>query len=449
MIRFDNWTIQADGDILARQFDNLTRTLTVTGDIPAGWEWVVLVQAGEAMDIIPLTAADGALSAVLTAQQLSIAGYYQMQLRATQVDKVQHTNMVNVYIPASLSGDEQWPTVPSEFTEMERRISEKAAEVEGYAYHPHVVGENGNWWAWNGEAYVDTGKPSRGEKGTDGPQGAPGYTPQKGVDYWTEADTQSIISQTNTLYANALKGTASGETVRMEDVSPLEHTVPVKVSGVDDPTSVTVYAHGKNLYNNVDYGLINPPTSVVFTATKTETGYSVTGTSGNTNWFLIPLCSLAELGGKSVTLSADISGTPTAPNLVICDKDYGNRKVLYGGTFDGRAISFSVPQASAYPDGYIVTVRLNGDKNNDPAAVATYDNIQVEIGTTATEYEPYKPSVEYMPNEDGTCEVASIAPTMTLLTDTTGAVMECEYNRDINKAFDQLVQAIISMGGNI
>lgn len=33
--------------------------------------------------------------------------------------------------------------------------------AKGYNEHPIKVGDNGNWWAWNGTAYVDTGKPSR------------------------------------------------------------------------------------------------------------------------------------------------------------------------------------------------------------------------------------------------------------------------------------------------
>lgn len=44
---------------------------------------------------------------------------------------------------------------------------------------PHI-GANGNWYIGD----IDTGKPSRGEKGD---------TPVKGVDYWTEADKQEII----------------------------------------------------------------------------------------------------------------------------------------------------------------------------------------------------------------------------------------------------------------
>lgn len=43
-----------------------------------------------------------------------------------------------------------------------------------------TIGDNGNWYLGK----TDTGKPSRGEKGD---------TPQKGTDYWTAADQQSIV----------------------------------------------------------------------------------------------------------------------------------------------------------------------------------------------------------------------------------------------------------------
>ena len=154
MIRFDNWTIQADGEILARQFDNLTRTLTVTGDIPAGWEWDVLVQVGDAMDIIPLKAAQGALSTVLTAKQLSFAGYYQMQIRGTQGEKVQHTNIVSVYIDDSLSGDEQWPEIPSEFTALEQRVKADANRAEEAAKRAEEAGGGGGGPGKDGGYYT-------------------------------------------------------------------------------------------------------------------------------------------------------------------------------------------------------------------------------------------------------------------------------------------------------
>ena len=38
---------------------------------------------------------------------------------------------------------------------------------------------------------------------------------------------------------------------------------------------------------------------------------------------------------------------------------------------------------------------------------------------------------------------------MTLLTDTEGVTIEAEYNKDTNKVIESLVQAIISLGGNV
>ena len=59
------------------------------------------------------------------------------------------------------------------------------------------IGENGNWYIWEIKdgKYIDSGKPSagkQGDKGERGPQGEPGYTPVKGVDYFTPEDIASL-----------------------------------------------------------------------------------------------------------------------------------------------------------------------------------------------------------------------------------------------------------------
>lgn len=75
---------------------------------------------------------------------------------------------------------------------------------------------------------------------------------------------------------------------------------------------------------------------------------------------------------------------------------------------------------------------------------------QIEVGTTATEYEEYREPKKFAVSEDGTAEnVTSLYPTTVLMSDTPGFIIDCEYNRDINKAFDELKQAILSLGGNI
>lgn len=593
MIRFDNWTIQADGDILARQFDNLTRTITVAGDIPSGWDWAMLVQVGEAMDIILLDATDGALSAVLTAQQLSISGYYNLQLRGTQGEKVKHTNTVNVYIPASLSGDEQWPTIPSEFTELERRVYEAAKEAESYMDRAPSIGENGNWWEWDGEAYVDTGNPSRGEQGLRGEKGETGDVGPVGPqgERGPKGDPGELTrAQGNALYANALKGKAGGEVVRLDDVSPLEHTVPVKVSGADGST--VVKAQGKNLF---DY------------KAWVEWSKAVGGNGKETATYLGEECFSYLLWRESGTrFFTDIDFKENTQYTFTLEWSFFESSGLaasvtpllvyytdgsYSGILPYRDNQTKFHKATFVSDAGKTVSHLSVNRYGATCTVYVKKNMQIEVGNTATEYEPYmepvsypvqpvygdnifdvqsidsadiyttkvngedafctsvestelpvhfEPSTQYVvsfevacpsvpdgwrvkgsafvvghvdatgtfsPEEVGfiktpydefqkiewvsppgtsidfltfnrpiiedpdgfleeyttaaiktnmtirpvsaECEVPSIYPTMTLTTDTDGAVLDCEYNRDINKVIEQLTQAIISMGGNI
>lgn len=133
MILFDKWTIQAQGGVIARQYDNLTRTLTVMGDLPAGWDWSMLVESGGNLNIISLTPVDGGVGVTLTADMIPCAGYYRMQLRGTQGEAVRHTNIIRVYIPESLTGEGQWPDLPSEFGQIEERMQELAGQAQDSA----------------------------------------------------------------------------------------------------------------------------------------------------------------------------------------------------------------------------------------------------------------------------------------------------------------------------
>lgn len=65
-------------------------------------------------------------------------------------------------------------------------------------------------------------------------------------------------------------------------------------------------------------------------------------------------------------------------------------------------------------------------------------------------WEPYIAPVIYDVPVDGVVEgVNSIYPSVSLYTKTPGAVIDTEYNRDINKAFAELQNALISLGGNV
>ena len=163
MITFDNWHLASDGAVLAMQFDNKSRLLEVLGDLPQDWTWTMLVAVGQALDVISMDVVPGGLEAVLTAETLSLSGYYSMQLKGVRGDVVRHTNVIRVPVQNSLSGDAQWPTLPTEFSQAEQRIAE-------YNAHPPVPGPNGYWMLWdvNLDKYVESEfpLPSGGGGGT-------------------------------------------------------------------------------------------------------------------------------------------------------------------------------------------------------------------------------------------------------------------------------------------
>lgn len=175
VIHYEDWRLWADpGPVIARQYDNLTRRLEITGDLPEGWDWTLLVQADrEHLDLIALRPMEGGLGVDLTAEMLALSGYYTIQLRGNQGELVRHTNQVRIFIPSSLSGDANWPELPSEFSQAE-------ADIRALNAHPPIPGDGGYWLVWDldGEKYVTSSLPlpdvSVGPPGPQGPQGPKG-----------------------------------------------------------------------------------------------------------------------------------------------------------------------------------------------------------------------------------------------------------------------------------
>ena len=117
------------------------------------------------------------------------------------------------------------------------------------------------------------------------------------------------------------------------------------------------------------------------------------------------------------------------------DKD-GNFIKHFGYVEDG-ASSFLTPANCAFITVCLVPISIN--------TIVEYSNVQLEEGTTATEYEPYKEPITYAQGEP----INSIYPATTLATDTVGAVVDVSYNKDTNKVISEIYKAIISLGGNV
>lgn len=103
---------------------------------------------------------------------------------------------------------------------------------------------------------------------------------------------------------------------------------------------------------------------------------------------------------------------------------------------------YSVTYTLKKPSPAVPAFTLNSNK-------VKIENIQIELGAEATDYDSFS-KIEYTPAADGTVSgVKSLYPTTSLIPDTEGLTLEADYNRDINKAFAELQQAIISTGGNV
>lgn len=84
-------------------------------------------------------------------------------------------------------------------------------------------------------------------------------------------------------------------------------------------------------------------------------------------------------------------------------------------------------------------ITLNSGKPEETSA-----QCQIEFGSTATDYETYS-GQSYTPDINATVnDVISLYPTTTLMTDTAGVIINAEYNKDLNKAFDELYSLVNS-----
>lgn len=273
MITFNNWVISNSG-LIAYQFDNLSAYLEITGDIPTGWTWNLYLQSGANLNIVSLTETENGIGIELTAEMLALSGYYYIQLQGTQGDVVKHTNIIQVYIPRSLSGNVQWPTVPSEFTQVEQRIQTLNS-------NPPYPGDDGYWMIYDIDsgAYIQSALPL-----------PPSATIQVGT--VTDGDTASVTN----------RGT--------ENAAIFDFVLPRGPQGIPGQNGAdgAPGAPGKD-------GLGVPEPSLadsgkVPAVTADGTGYELVPMSGGkSNWTLLKQIKLSEIV-RTVLIDEDESGLP-------------------------------------------------------------------------------------------------------------------------------------------
>lgn len=195
-----------------------------------------------------------------------------------------------------------------------------------------------------------------------------------------------------------------------------------------DPSTVTVTSCGKNLFPALNNAIKD---GISFT--KVEDYYVLNGTATSSG--LITTTTSLPSGNYAVSANNPVhNGLDLAIVQIYSDT---TKKSLVAK--DNKSYSTDTLFLPASND-YQFRIRYENG--------VTYNNYivkpQLELGLVVTEYVSCSGRVTRTPASDGTVEIDSISPTMTVFTDTSGVNIDLEYQQDHNKAMGN-VRADIKM----
>lgn len=241
---------------------------------------------------------------------------------------------------------------------------------------------------------------------------------------------------------NVLYGKESGNVVLLEDVSPLGQKIAVKLIGesLADNTAVTVKSCGKNLipfpYEN-DGTTSNGGTMIV------NADGGITGSGTPTGYVGMMLCSKLPLKRNTVYC---FSGQGTYTNIQSTVNVYN----LSGTLIEGIGVNSNyessktkIIDTSKYNEDVYITIDVKRCDNNKEMSGVAY--IQLELGSTCTDYERYIEGETADTTIGAGAEFASISPNMTITTDNNDVVVSVEFARDANAVVDKLEKRIAAL----
>ena len=231
---------------------------------------------------------------------------------------------------------------------------------------------------------------------------------------------------------NGLSNSKLGSTILIDDISPVTHEMSVKISSdtVEDLTAVKVTRCGKNLiplpYSQLPIGTttlngieftVYEDGSILMNGTAT-TGFAKYLYNNKQNLLGLRAGDIIT-GSKWVSDDSQIANFNLTFNYYNIDGDMEEGAINLG--VHHRNLTTTITEDYV---GWGIYIYISSGK--------TFDNLlfkpQLELGKTATDYEPYVEPTEYTPNADGTVNgVTSIYPNTILITDTDGVIIDCEY----------------------
>ena len=145
--------------------------------------------------------------------------------------------------------------------------------------------------------------------------------------------------------------------------------------------------------------------------------------------------------GKTLTFSIADAIEGAMITLLIYGTRTSGKSNQEGSSTGKREISFPISEEFTAITGLEVRVNRKTTAFTDTATVVR--NMQVEVADYATAFEVFKESVTYSPGADGTIEgITSLSPTMTFIASKANAVVDVEYNKDINQTITKLLNGL-------
>ena len=255
----------------------------------------------------------------------------------------------------------------------------------------------------------------------------------------TGRDTEKVISQaaSSKLFGNAIKGNVYGQKVLIDDVSPIEHDVYVRLTSKN--LIPFPYEGGSNVLSN----------GLTFTS-QSDGGVKVNGTSTGKVYYGLATFNEGTLPGGKYSIRTE----PTNSVRVLVESyksgswyktllqgdgvidvdwnEYTSIKVLlyvYTGNTLSNVTIYPMMNKGAIPLPYSASVTKGTSVSVSILNNGSTQNVIMEVGNVSSLQSSYS--------------------AMEISTSRAGILFEVEYNRDATKVIEKLSNAIIALGGSV
>lgn len=235
------------------------------------------------------------------------------------------------------------------------------------------------------------------------------------------------------------KTSVSGSVIAVNDVNKTVHDVDIKLTSdtVTNFLGVAVSRYGKNLIEPI---------------TTTDNGITVSGIKYVANNGEITLTGTAGTGGSTIFVFGNSNNRlnlVAKEDMVLSGSPVG----ASDSSYRIMALVEKVGGGNTYPKDFgngvviekgqkIIYIYINVVKDYKITEPIVFKP-QLEVGTVKTDFEPYKePQTKTADKEGNALGLKSVAPNMTLTTDTEGVIINAKYINTSSNADTKKIKAL-------